>query len=83
MLVKMSKLWWSKNWGSKKLCGISYTRLRPGKSKNGINYTTKLKCGHRFYTAPRMEWYTKCNQCECEATCPICRAIFQLSDLLI
>ena len=46
MLVKMSKLWWSKNWGSKKLCGISYTRLRPGKSKNGINYTTKLKCGH-------------------------------------
>jgi hypothetical protein len=76
----MSKLWWRKNWGSDKTCGISYTRLRPGKNNIGIGYTTKLKCGHRFYTIPLMEWYTKCGQGK--STCPNCRKLFELSDLL-
>jgi len=76
----MSKLWWTKNWGSDKICGISCSRLRPGKNKLGISYTTKLDCGHRFYTTPLIEWYIKCEQDK--ATCPTCRKMFQLSDLL-
>ena len=81
MLVKMSKLWWNKNWGSSKIYGISFTRLRPGKNKKGVNYTTKLKCGHSFYTNTIIEWYKKCEHNK--PTCPTCRAVFQLSDLLI
>jgi hypothetical protein len=76
----MSKPWWSNKWGKDKICSITYTRLRPGKNKKGIYYTTRLKCNHLFCTYPLLEWVKKCpNE---DLTCPVCRSPFILTDLL-
>ena len=75
----MSKPWWNKNWGSDKLCCITHTRLRPGKSKSGVYYTTRLTCNHSFCTNSLIEWLRLCPQ---EPTCPICRTKFNIIDLI-
>jgi len=75
----MSKPWWSKKWGSNSICGITYSRLRPGKNKNGVYHTSRLKCSHSFCTNLLLEWIKKCPG---EPTCPMCRQQFDLLDLL-
>ena len=67
------KPWWSKKWGSDKLCCITYNRLRPGKNSNGIYYTTILKCKHGFCTKSLLEWIKVCPG---KPTCPVCRTEF-------
>ena len=69
-----NKYWYFKKWGKDKICGITQARLRPGKDKYGISYTTKLKCGHYFYTKPLVEWSYK------NSSCPICRNPFNLLE---
>lgn len=66
----MNKLWYEKKWGKDKICGITLTRLRPGKNSYGLSYVTKLDCEHSFYTKPLIEW-SKLNH-----TCPLCRKEF-------
>ena len=48
----MAKYFWNKKYGRNKLCGITHTRLRPGKNKDGVSYVIILKCGHGFYRKP-------------------------------
>lgn len=68
--------WWTKKWGSDKLCGITHGRLRPGKNKYGTPYVITIPCGHSFYTCALIEWMLKC------PTCPCCRQLFTLQDLI-
>jgi hypothetical protein len=75
------KQWWEKKWGKDKLCGITHTRLRPGKNKNEIPYIVTLKCKHSFYRTVLIEW---CNYCTSdEPTCPSCREVFNVLDIFI
>lgn len=75
------KHWWEKKWGKDKLCGITHTRLRPGKNRNGISYTVTLKCNHSFYSKALIEW---CKHCTSEEpTCPSCRASFNVFEIFI
>lgn len=66
----MSEPWWSKKWGKNAICGITMTRLRPGKDKHGIDYVTTLECKHRFYTNALFKWINLNFQ---HPTCPMCR----------
>jgi hypothetical protein len=74
------KPWWGYKWGNNSLCGITHTRLRPGKDKNGVSYTITLECSHRFYRSALLEWALCCPSKN--PTCPICRHIFDISILL-
>ena len=71
-MEKIKKPWYLKKWGKDKICWITQSRLRPGKDKFGIPYSTKLECGHTFYTKPLVEWSYK------NSTCPMCRKPFSL-----
>lgn len=64
------KPWYFKKWGKDKICGITQTRLRPGKDKYGIPYVVKLSCSHSFYTNALFEWSIN------NSTCPNCREPF-------
>lgn len=75
----MTKYWWNKKWGSDKICGITHSRIRPGKNKNGVHYSTTLKCGHSFYTNALLKWTETCGS---YPTCPLCRADFTFIDLI-
>ena len=70
----MEKSWWNKKWGKEHICGITRTRLRPGKNKNGKPYVTCLKCTHSFYTKALEKWVIMCP--ESPPTCPCCRKTF-------
>lgn len=61
-------MWWKEKWGSDKICGITHSRIRPGKSKYGLPYSVKLSCGHYFYTNALIEWIKTDH-----STCPMCR----------
>jgi hypothetical protein len=75
------KQWWEKKWGKDKLCGITHTRLRPGKNKHGLPYIVTLKCKHSFYSNALIEW---CKYCaNDEPTCPCCRTVFNALDIII
>ena len=63
-----NKPFWSKKWGKNKICGITLSRLRPGKYKNGISYVTKLPCNHMFWFKAIEQWLNTG-----ENTCPLCR----------
>lgn len=76
----MPEPWWNKKWGSESMCSITYTRLRPGKNKNGVRKTSSLKCSHRFCTKSLLEWIKNCPN---TPTCPICRKEFEILDLLV
>lgn len=64
--------WWSKKYGKDSFCGITHSRLRPGKNSKGEKYCTFLRCGHGFYTSALMEWFSKSIK---EPTCPMCRMV--------
>jgi hypothetical protein len=75
-MENIKKPWYFKKWGKDKICGITQSRLRQGKDKFGISYTTKLECGHSFYTKPLIEWSYK------NSTCPMCRIHFNLLETI-
>ena len=77
---KSSRPWWSKKWGADKICGITHTRLRPGKNKKGIYRTTRLSCKHAFCTYPLLKWIKICPSSV--PTCPVCRRPFGLEELI-
>ena len=74
----MKKSWWRKKWGSEHFCGITRSRLRPGKNKNGVPYVTRLKCNHAFYTKALDEWISKCPTET--VTCPCCRKVIDINN---
>ena len=63
------KPFWSNKWGSDKICPITYTRLRPGKSSSGTPYIIKLSCGHRFCRNALLQWLVTSRN----YSCPVCR----------
>ena len=66
MVIRMKGPFWKK-YGKNQLCGISHSRLRPGKDKYGNKYVIFLECKHGFYRKPLNMWIKHSN------TCPICR----------
>ena len=74
-------LWWNKKWGKDKICGITLTRLRPGKDHKGVSKCVYLKCGHGFYRKCLQKWIiTKFNSGDGEVNCPMCRKNFNVLD---
>ena len=71
--------YWKKIWKDQ-TCGITNTRLRPGKNKYGLSHTIFLKCTHGFYRKVLSEWVINCPKQQ--PTCPICRQVFNISDYL-
>lgn len=73
------KSFWEKRWKNK-TCGISMSRLRPGKNKYGESYSVFLDCTHGFYRNVLIEWIKNCptNQ----PTCPMCRTSFKPNSIL-
>ena len=67
-------MWYNKKWGKDKICGITFSRLRPGENYYGLNYTSQLSCGHFFYTKALIEWAKK------NKTCPLCRKNFNVLE---
>jgi hypothetical protein len=65
---------WKKKWHNK-VCGITQSRLRPGKNKYGLSYSIFLDCNHGFYRSALTEWIRKCPSEN--PTCPICRSEFE------
>ena len=65
--------WWDKKYGKEAICPITYTRLRPGKYKNGEPRVIRLPktesggCGHAFWSKALHNWMLK------STTCPVCR----------
>lgn len=77
----VDKPWWDKKYGKNSICGITKTRLRPGKDKNGKSYTIKLPCKHYFYRKALIEWLFKSksdlyDDNKYKTTCPLCRKEF-------
>ena len=68
----MPKSFW-KRWENR-ICGITHTRLRPGKNKKGLSYSVFLPCEHGFYRSALNEWIKRCPKDN--ATCPMCRKKF-------
>ena len=74
--------WWDKKWNKSKICGITHSRLRPGKNKYGTPYVIHIKCGHSFYTNALLEWMRMSTTNSNTTTCPLCRYEFTLQELL-
>lgn len=70
---KVSIPYWKKKWENQ-FCGVTKTRLRPGKNKNMLSYTVFLNCGHGFYRTVLKEWVKTCPSYI--PTCPLCRKMF-------
>lgn len=77
----MVKTYWSKKWGRDKICNITFSRLRPGKSKFGLPYCVTLNCNHSFYTNALIEWVN--TSCTDISTCPTCRAEFDIYKVIM
>ena len=69
----LKKSWWNKKYGKDKICGITHTRLRPGRDRFGRTYVVYLNCKHGFYRTPLMEWAINSPN---NPTCPLCRKEF-------
>jgi len=69
-----------KKWGKNAICGITHTRLRPGKYKNGSKRCIFLDCKHGFYTRPLFIWLE--NDPHVNPTCPLCRQNINEKNLL-
>jgi len=69
-------MFWSKKWGRNKNCGITQSRLRPGKNKYGLSYTLKLPCDHYFYRSAIFKWMF--TVFPMNPTCPLCRKQFDV-----
>ena len=65
-------MWYKKKWGTDKICGITQSRLRPGKDQEGNTYVIRTHCGHGFYRKALLEWIDRGNK-----SCPICRENIQ------
>jgi len=63
--------WWIKKYGKNSTCGITFSRLRPGKGKDGLSYSIFLPCSHGFYRKALLAWTVAGKN-----NCPICRRIF-------
>ena len=70
--------YWKRVWKDQE-CGITNTRLRPGKNKYGLSYSIFLNCKHGFYRKVLVEWVKNCPKEE--PTCPLCRRIFNPLEL--
>jgi|TARA_B110000967_G_C18609918_1_gene423436 hypothetical protein len=70
---------WIKKWKNK-FCGITQTRLRPGKNKQGNTYSIFLDCKHGFYRSVLIEWIKHCPTNN--LTCPTCRKEFVLNVMI-
>ena len=64
-------MWWNKKYGKTKICGITMSRLRAGKDKQGLSYCVFLPCEHGFYRKAIAEWVSQDKN-----TCPMCRKQF-------
>ena len=71
-------IFWEK-WGKDSLCGITHTRLRPGRYKNGTKRCVFLSCKHGFYTRPLLYWIQTCYINNKIPLCPICRNTIDMS----
>jgi hypothetical protein len=70
----MTSSWWKTKYGKNSLCGITRSRLRAGKNKNGLSHVVFLNCKHGFYRNALSAWVlTKPHQ---DPTCPLCRKEF-------
>ena len=69
---------WAKKWNQP--CGITHSRLRPGRNKNGVSYSVFLDCSHGFYRSVLIEWIK--NFSMSLPTCPICRKKFDPLSVL-
>ena len=67
---------WKTKWQNQ-ICGITHSRLRPGKNKHGLSYTVFLDCSHGFYRNVLLEWVKKCPSDY--PTCPICRKTINIT----
>lgn len=74
-----SKLIWRNKWRNK-ICGITQSRLRPGKNKHGLSYVVFLDCGHGFYRSVLQEWVYNCPSEN--PTCPMCREDFDATCIV-
>lgn len=73
-----TSIFWNKKWGkNNNICGITLSRLRPGKNKNNVPYVITLSCSHRFYRKALYHWYNH------NKTCPICRKPIKFKDLFV
>lgn len=70
---------WKKKWKDK-ICGITHSRLRPGKNKQGQPYSVFLGCKHGFYRSVIIEWVKQCNTDI--VTCPICRTNIDMNTII-
>lgn len=70
---------WKRKWENK-MCGITQTRLRPGKNKRGRKYVIFLDCKHGYYRSALIEWIKYCPTER--LSCPVCRKEFYLNVLL-
>ncbi len=66
--------WWNKKYGKNSICGITQSRLRPGKNYYGSSYVLKLPCKHTFYRSALQKWIL--THPTVLPTCPLCRKIF-------
>lgn len=69
----MRNSFWRKKWENK-VCGITHTRLRPGKNKDGLSYSVFLPCKHGFYRSVLDKWIK--TSPKDSTTCPLCRKKF-------
>lgn len=66
--------WWNKKYGRNSICGITHSRLRPGKNKHGESHSVYLDCKHGFYRSVLKLWVL--TKPGAYSTCPICRRKF-------
>lgn len=76
MGLKNAELWWNSKYGKNKVCGITFSRLRPGKSRDGMKYCLFLPCNHGFFRSAIAEWVHKFCLEGRIPTCPMCRQEF-------
>ena len=78
----MPKDFWKKKWGPENKCPITQTRLRPGCNSQGVPYTIRLPCKHRFVRSALIEWAKRRITSHQNPSCPMCRRRVGLIDLL-
>jgi len=66
--------WWNKKYGKDSICGITHTRLRPGKNRFGETYAVYLDCKHGFCRSAMKVWVL--TNPTAPGTCPLCRKEF-------
>ena len=70
-------MWWDKKYGKNSFFGITKSRLRQGKDKEGNSYVCKLPCKHYFYRKAIQQWILNSPN----PTCPLCRKSFDIKKI--